>query len=92
LQSTQQLHYAFDEFTFFRVLWEDDQTRPLLVERMPVWIGSHARAGEPPAEAEIPDFLLDQPLLKFPYFTGGEVTRQQLDELIEACNTMVYTP
>ena len=92
LQSTQQLHYAFDEFTFFRVLWEDDQTRPLLIERMPGWIGSHARAGEPPAEAEIPDFLLDQPLLKFPYFTGGEVTRQQIDALIEACNTMTYTP
>jgi len=92
LRSTQQLNYAFDEFTFFRVLWEDAQTRPLLIELMPDWIGSHAAEGEPPAEAEIQDFLLDQPLLKFPYFTGGEVTRQQIDELIEKCNTMTYRP
>jgi len=92
LRSTQRLNYAFDEFTFFRVLWEDDQTRPLLIEWMPAWIGSHAAEGEPPSEAEIPDFLLDQPLLKFPYFTGGEVTRQQIDALIEKCNTMTYSP
>jgi len=92
LRSTQRLNYAFDGFTFFRVLWEDDQTKPLLIERMPAWIGSHAAEGEPPEQAEIPDFLLDQPLLKFPYFTGGEVTRQQIDALIEQCNTMTYSP
>jgi len=92
LQSTQQLNYAFDEFTFFRVLWEDDQTRPLLIERMPGWIGGFAAGDGSPEEAEIPDFLLDQPLLKFPYFTGGEVSRQQIDALIEKCNTMTYRP
>jgi beta-glucosidase len=92
LQSKQQVNYVCDEFTFFRVLWEDDQTRPLLVELMPDWIGSHAAEGGPPEDAEIQDFLLDQPLLKFPYFTGGEVTRPQIDALIEKCNTMTYRP
>jgi beta-glucosidase len=92
LQSKQQLDYVCDEFTFFRVLWEDDQTRPLLIELMPDWIGSHAAEGGPPEDAEIQDFLLDQPLLKFPYFTGGEVTRPQIDALIEKCNTMTYRP
>ncbi len=92
LRSTQELNYAFDEFTFFRVLWEDEQTRPLLIELMPDWIGSHAPEGRPPGEAEIPDYLLDQPLVKFPYFSGGEVTRQQIDGLIDQCNAMTYLP
>ena len=92
LQSKQQLNYECDEFTFFRVLWEDDQTRPLLIELMPDWIGGHAAEGAPPEDAQIQDFLLDQPLLKFPYFTGGEVTRPQIDALIEKCNTMTYSP
>lgn len=92
LQSTLALNYAFDEFTFFRVLWEDRQTRPLLIELMPDWIGSHAAEGAPPAESAIPDFLLDQPLVKFPYFTAGEVTREQIDALIEKCNSMTYRP
>jgi len=92
LQSTQELNYRYDEFTFFRVLWEDDQTRPLLIELMPNWIGSHTAERRPPEEAEIPDYLLDQPLLKFPYFTGGEITRDQVDALIDKCNQMVYRP
>jgi beta-glucosidase len=92
LQSTLALNYAFDEFTFFRVLWEDDQTRPLLIGLMPDWIGSHVAEGEPPEQAEIPDFLMDQPLAKFPYFTGGEVSRQQIDALVERCNSMTYAP
>jgi beta-glucosidase len=92
LLSTQELNYAYDEFTFFRVLWEDEQTRPLLIELAPDWIGSHAAEGRPPEEAEIQDFLLDQPLIKLPYFTGGEVTREQIDALIEKCNAMTYSP
>lgn len=92
LASTQVLNYAFDEYTFFRVLWEDEQTRPLLIELMPEWIGSHTAAGQPPEEAGIQDFLLDQPLIKFPYFTAGEVTREQIEALIERCNRMTYRP
>ena len=90
--STQELNYAFDEYTFFRVLWENERTRPLLIERMPAWIGTHTADGKPLEEAEIQPFLLDQPLIKFPYFTGGEVTRAQIAELVEECNAMTYNP
>lgn len=92
LESTQELNYVFDEFTFFRELWENEQTRPLLIELMPGWIGSHTASGDSLAEADIQGFLLDQPLIKFPYFTGGEVTREQIAELIQKSNSKTYKP
>jgi beta-glucosidase len=92
LTSTQELNYVFDEFTFFRVLWENEQTRPLLIKRMPGWIATQTSAGQPLEEAEIQPFLLDQPLIKFPYFTGGEVTKDQIAELVEDCNALTYNP
>ena len=92
LASTQELNHAFDEFTFFRVLWENERTRPLLIERMPQWIGSQTAAGQPLEEADIQPFLLDQPLIKFPYFTGGEVTKEQIAQLVADCNAMTYRP
>ncbi len=92
LESTQELNYAFDEFTFFRVLWEDGQTRPLLIDLMPGWIGSQAGPGQPLEEVEIHGFLLDQPLIKFPFFTAGEVSSEQIAGLIEKANEMTYRP
>ncbi len=92
LVSTQELNYVFDEFTFLRVLWEDDQTKPLLIELMPDWIGSQTAEGKPLEEAVIQDFLLDQPLIKLPYFTGGEVTKKQIAALINTSNAMTYRP
>jgi hypothetical protein len=59
---------------------------------MPEWIGSHAAAGQPLEEADIQPFLLDQPLIKFPYFTGGEVTKEQIAQLVADCNAMTYRP
>jgi beta-glucosidase len=92
LVSTQELNYAFDEYTFFRVLWENEKTKPLLIELMPAWIASHTADGKSPEEAEIQDFLLDQPLIKLPYFTAGEVNREQIMALIEKCNAITYRP
>jgi beta-glucosidase len=92
LDSAQKLNYAFDEYTFFRVLWENEKTKPLLIELMPAWIASHTVDGKSPEEAEIQDFLLDQPLVKLPYFTAGEVNREQITALIEKCNAMTYRP
>jgi hypothetical protein len=31
-------------------------------------------------------------MIKFPYFTAGEVTPEQIDAFIERCNTLTYTP
>jgi beta-glucosidase len=92
VNSTQELNYAFDEYTFFRELWEDEQTRPLLIELMPRWIGHQTADGKSLEEAEIHGFLLDQPLVKFPYFTAGEVTREQIAALLEKVNAMTYRP
>jgi beta-glucosidase len=92
LTSTQELNYVFDEYTFFRELWENEQTQPLLIELMPEWIGSLAGEGKPPAEADIQDFLLDQPVIKLPFFTAGEVSPEQIAALIQQCNAMTYRP
>jgi len=92
LSATQELNYAIDEYTFFRVLWEDDKTRPLLIEFMPEWIATNTADDRPLEEADIHAYLLDQPLIKFLYFTEGELTREQLAELIERCNRMTYRP
>ena len=92
LSSTQELNYAIDEYTFFRELWEDAKTKPLLVEYMPKWLASQTAEGKPLEEADIQPYLQDQPLIKLPYFTGGEVSRQQIAELIARCNRMTYRP
>jgi len=92
LQSTQKLNYRFDKFTFLRELWENEQTKPLVIEAMPSWISSLAAEGSPPEEAQIQDFLLDQPLAKMPYFTAGEVMAEDIQALVEQCNAMTYTP
>jgi hypothetical protein len=41
---------------------------------------------------KIPPFLLEQPLIKFPYITAGEVSKQQIDDLIERANQRTFTP
>ena len=92
LSSTQELNYAFNEYTFFRVLWEDEKTRPLLIGYMPEWLGTLTKKGSPLEEADIHAYLLDQPLVKLPYFTAGEITREEITELIERCNSMTYRP
>jgi beta-glucosidase len=92
LASTQQLNYQFDEYTFLRVLWENEQMRPLLIERIPGWIGSMTAEGMPLGEAVIQDFLLDQPLIKLPFFTAGEISPEQVADLVERCNEMTYRP
>lgn len=90
--STRQLNYSFDEYSFFREFWSNEDTKALLIELMPKWIGSHAAEGESLESVNIQDFLQDQPIIKFPYFTAGEVTPEQIDAFIEKVNALIYTP
>ena len=53
---------------------------------------SHVGDGEPLEEALIQDFIQDQPLNKFPYFTAGEVSAEQIRSFIAQCNEMTFTP
>ena len=92
LQSTEELHYQFSEHSFFREFWSNPELKPLLIELLPDWIGGQGGDGLDPGEAEIQPFLLDQPMIKFPYFTMGEVNADEIRAFIARCNTMTYTP
>jgi len=92
LQSTEKLNYRFSEYSFFREFWSNPDLKPLLIELMPEWLGSQAADGQPLDEAVIQDFLQDQPMIKFPYFTMGEINAEQVSAFIAKCNTMTYTP
>jgi beta-glucosidase len=43
-------------------------------------------------EAVFNDFLIDHPMIKFPYITNGEITAEQVMQLAEKCNGLFYTP
>jgi beta-glucosidase len=92
LQSTEKLNYQFSQYSFFREFWSNPELKPLLIELMPKWLGSHIGEGKPLEEAVIQDFLQDQPMIKFPYFTMGEVNVEQIKEFIAECNSMTFTP
>ena len=92
LQSTEKLNYQFSQYSFFREFWSNPELKPLLIELMPKWLGSHIGEGNPLEEAVIQDFLQDQPMIKFPYFTMGEVNVEQIKEFIAECNSMTFTP
>ena len=91
-QSTRNLHYVFDEYSFFSEFWHNPQLQPLLIELMPQWIGALTPEGKSLAAANIPPFLLEQPMIKFPLFTAGEVSVEQVRDFIAACNALTYTP
>ena len=92
LQSTEKLNYRFSEYSFFREFWSNPELKPLLVELMPEWLDSLAGDGRPPEEAVVQDFLQDQPMIKFPYFTMGEVSAEQVEAFIARCNALSFTP
>ena len=92
LQSTERLNYRFSEYSFLREFWSNPELRPLLIELMPKWLGSLTAEGRPVDEAVIQDFLLDQPMIKFPSFTMGEVNAEDISAFIEKCNSMTYAP
>lgn len=92
LKSTQQVPLAVDEYTFFKELWQYPQTQKLLIEYVPKWIGNFTPEGKPLKEAGFPDFLIEHPLIKYPYITSGEISQKQLKELIQKCKNLTYTP
>ena len=92
LQSTEELNYRFSEYTFFREFWSNRELRPLLIELMPNWFASRAGDGQAPETVVIEDFIQDQPLIKFPYFTAGEVSADQVKAFVARCNSLTFTP
>ena len=92
LQSTQEVPLAFDEYTFFRAYWDNPQTREFLKELVPNWINGFVPEGKTMDEAAFHDFLIDHPLIKYPYITNGEITMEQVEALVEKCKRLTYTP
>ena len=92
LSNGQKLNYKMTEFSFFSELWSNPQLKPLLIEFMPNWIKAMTPEGKPVEEAKIEDFLQQQPLIKFPYFTGGEVDAQKIKTFVERINQLTYNP
>jgi beta-glucosidase len=92
LQSTQKVPLAFDEYTFFRAYWNNSQTREFLKELVPNWINGLVPEGKTMDEAAFHDFLIDHPLIKYPYITNGEITMEQVEALVEKCKELTFTP
>ncbi len=92
LNSTQKVPLMVDEYTFVKELWDNTDTRELLKEYMPNWIGGWVPEGKSTDEANIPGFFLEHPLIKFPYITHDEFSHKEVKELIERCKDIYYTP
>ncbi len=92
LESTQQVPLMADKYTFAKELWDNPDARELLKEYMPNWIKGWTPEGKSMDEANIPGFFMEHPMIKFPYITHNEITHEEVDELIERCKSITYTP
>ncbi|SNR69786.1 glycoside hydrolase family 3 C-terminal domain-containing protein [Lutibacter flavus] len=92
LQSTQIVPLAFDEYTFFLEYWNNKQTRKILMEYFPNWIRGIVTEGDEAEIREYQGFMVEHPLIKYPYITHGEITHEQVKELVEKCKGLTYTP
>ncbi|MCW3785777.1 beta-glucosidase [Plebeiibacterium sediminum] len=92
LNSEQQIPLMVDEYTFVKELWDNPQTRALIKEYIPKWIGNFVPEGKTLDEANIPGFFLEHPLIKYPYITNNEITKEQVEELIKRCQPLTYKP
>jgi len=92
LKSTQQIPLMVDEYTFVKALWDNKETRELLKEMIPNWIGGWVPEGKNMDEANIPGFFLEHPLIKFPYITNNEMTHKDVKVLIDKCKGLTYIP
>ena len=92
LSNTEKLNYKMTKFSFFSEYWENPQLKPLLIEFMPKWIKAMTPEGKSVEEAKIEDFLQQQPLIKFTYFTGGEVDEQSIKAFVEKTNQLTFNP
>lgn len=92
LKSTQKVPLAFDEYTFFLEYWNNEQTRAIIKEYMPNWIKGIVTEGDEAEIREYQGFMVEHPLIKYPYITHGEITHEQVKELVEKCKGLTYTP
>jgi len=92
LESTKEVPLAFDEYTFFKTYWNHPQTRELLKAKMPRWIASFVPEGKTVDEAQFNDFMIEHPLIKYPYITGGEVSMDDVMQIVEESKKFKIKP
>jgi beta-glucosidase len=92
LKSTQKVPVAFDEYTFLETFWAREDTRNMIIEMLPNTIRALNPGDVPLDEVVIDHFIAAQPIIKLPYFSGGEVTHEDIVKLLERCKEMTYTP
>ena len=90
--NTEMLNYKMTEYSFFAEFWNNPQLKPLLIKLMPNWIGTLTPEGKSLEEADIHDYLQQQPMVKFPYFTSGEVNKEKIQTFVEKINELQFSP
>ncbi len=92
LNSTQQVPLAFNEYTFFTEYWKNEESRKILLEIMPNWIKGFVGDKTDANISEFPAFMVEHPLIKYPYITHGEISYEQVKTLVERCKGFTYKP
>ncbi|MBN2659085.1 MAG: glycoside hydrolase family 3 C-terminal domain-containing protein [Spirochaetales bacterium] len=87
-ESLEKQPIVQDEFTFISALWNNEATRAELCRAVPRWISLFTPEGAALKDADMVPFLLDQPLIKLPHFTDGEINVEGVFRLIEICRAL----
>ncbi|MDA3901314.1 MAG: glycoside hydrolase family 3 C-terminal domain-containing protein [Spirochaetes bacterium] len=88
--SSQKVPLMFNEYTFLREFWENDQTKGYIMEMMPKWLSGWKKDNEDISKVEIQDFFLDHPIVKFAYIDSSEITYDDIDALLSKCEGLTY--
>ena len=92
LKSTQNITLNYDEYTFIREYWDNPDSKELLKKLVPNWIMSFVPEGKSLDDAEFQDFFIDHPIIKLPYITNGEVTKEGIMKFVNECSSLTYNP
>ena len=92
LKSTQNITLNYDEYTFIREYWDNPDSKELLKKLVPYWIMSFVPEGKSLDDAEFQDFFIDHPIIKLPYITNGEVTKEGIMKFVNECSSLTYNP
>jgi beta-glucosidase len=86
LQSKQHVSNMFDEYCFLNELLRNPVSRELTKQYFKDWLMEFAKPGQTIDDVDqfnLNGFLMDMPLVKYPYITQGKVSKQKIDEFVK---------
>jgi len=83
---------VLDEYCFISTMWKHMETRKALCDAVPDWLQPVIPPGKTIEEARIDPFLIEQPIIKLPHLTAGEITDEGVRDLVEKCRIMTWIP